>query len=145
VIAFVLLTALAAQPVEIPNVHSVYLLPMGGGLEQFVASRLTADNVLRVVADPKRADAVFTDRLGEALEQRLAELLGAEGGKARTEEPPRLVSSFGRGRGTIFLVDAKTRTVLWSAYEKPKNSTPDELNRTASRIVQRLKRDLSKE
>jgi hypothetical protein len=49
----------------------------------------------------------------------------------------------GRGRGTIFLVDVKSRQVLWSAFEKPKNSSPQELDRTAVRVVKLLKEDLS--
>jgi hypothetical protein len=44
----------------------------------------------------------------------------------------------------MFLVDLKTRTVLWSAYERPRNTTPDELNRTAKRIVDRLKKSFPK-
>jgi hypothetical protein len=60
----------------------------------------------------------------------------AEGG------PPR-ASSFGGGKGTLFLVDAHSRNVLWSVYEKPKNSSPDELDRTAKRVVTRLKQDLA--
>jgi len=33
--------------------------------------------------------------------------------------------------------------VLWSIYEKPRNSTPAELDRTAARIADRLKRELT--
>jgi len=49
----------------------------------------------------------------------------------------------GRGRGTIFLVDVKSRQVLWSAFERPKNSSPHELDHTAERVVKQLKQDLS--
>ena len=49
----------------------------------------------------------------------------------------------GRGRGTIFLVDVKSRQVLWSAFEKPKNSSPHELDHTAERVVKQLKQDLT--
>lgn len=49
----------------------------------------------------------------------------------------------GRGRGTIFLVDVKSRQVLWSAFEKPKNSSPNELDHAAERVVKQLKQDLS--
>jgi len=53
-------------------------------------------------------------------------------------------TSFGRGKGTVFLVDAKTRAVLWSIYEKPKDTQPATLDRTAGRIVESLQRDLKK-
>jgi hypothetical protein len=49
----------------------------------------------------------------------------------------------GRGRGTIFLVDVKSRQVLWSLFEKPRNSSPHELDHTAERVVKQLKEDLS--
>jgi hypothetical protein len=49
----------------------------------------------------------------------------------------------GRGRGTIFLVDVKSRQVLWSVFDKPKSSNPHELDRTAERVVKLLKGDLS--
>ena len=48
-----------------------------------------------------------------------------------------------RGRGNIFLVDVKTRQVLWSAFERPRNASPHELDHTAGRIVKRLKEDLN--
>jgi hypothetical protein len=52
-------------------------------------------------------------------------------------------SGFGRGRGTLFLVDAKSREVVWSTYEPPKDFAAKEMNHTASDIVNRLKRDLN--
>jgi hypothetical protein len=52
-------------------------------------------------------------------------------------------NAFGGGKGTLFLVDAHSRAVLWSVYEKPKNTSPDELDRTAKRVVSRLKQDLA--
>ena len=56
--------------------------------------------------------------------------------------PPR-PNAFGGGKGTLFLVDAHSRAVLWSVYEKPKNTSPDEMDRTAKRVVGRLKQDLA--
>ena len=51
-------------------------------------------------------------------------------------------SSFGRGKGTLFLVDVSTRAVLWSTFEKPKDSTPEEQDRTAERVMLHLKQAL---
>ena len=51
-------------------------------------------------------------------------------------------NSFSRGKGTVFLVDAKSRQVVWSVYHLAKGSSAKELDRTASDIVSRLKRDL---
>jgi len=52
-------------------------------------------------------------------------------------------STFGRGKGTIFIVDRHSRAVLWSIYERPRDMRPDTLDKTAGLIVRRLKRDLT--
>jgi hypothetical protein len=158
---FVLLFSAGAQ---VPALNSVYLLPMANGMDQYLANGLTSEGVFQVVTDPKRAEAIFADRLGEPFERRMAELFPPEAPPAPKPEakekkqdeeeaeappaiaeagPPRL-SSFSRAKGNIFLVDLKTRTVLWSAYERPRNTTPDELNRTAKRIIDRLKKSFPK-
>jgi hypothetical protein len=148
--------------------HTVYLLPMVHGLDQFIANRLTRMQVLQVVTDPAKADCVFTDRVGEGLESRLDELYpkpaAHKEAEAKAEEskkegtkaaPPILgdtanklekagsLAVFGQGRGTIFLVDVRSRQVLWSIFEKPRDFSPHGLDRTADRIVKRLKTDLA--
>lgn len=148
---------------------------MSNGMDQYLANRLTQTGTFQVVTDPKRAGAVFTDRLGESFEQRLDALYPPEppaapkpepardakkesasrdgatkGGEEKAPEksesieagPPR-VSSFARAPGNIFLVDVKTRSVLWSTYARPKRFTPDELARTARTIIDRLSKALS--
>jgi hypothetical protein len=160
---------------ELSGVHTVYVLSMSKGLDQYLANRLTNDHVFQVVTDPKRADAFLTDRIGESLQSKLEEIFPppvpekpapaekaastekaapkADKDKASptnpllTETVNKLASpgsnSFGRGKGTVFLVDAKSRQVVWSVYELPKGSTAKEMDRTASDIVSRLKRDLN--
>ncbi|HLK46909.1 MAG TPA: hypothetical protein VKT49_02175 [Bryobacteraceae bacterium] len=159
--AFLLLSLtgalLAGQ--DLSKVHTVYLMPMARGLDQYLANRLTQERVFEVVTDPKSADAVFTDRIGPTFEDKLAELQGNPEPVSRspkdeeTPNPPSSAnsplprvsapaSSFGSGKGTVFLIDPKTHHVLWSAYKPSKSSRSDDLNRTASDIVSRLKRDL---
>jgi len=53
------------------------------------------------------------------------------------------VNAGGRGKGNLFIVDRKSRNVLWSIFEPPKDSTPGELSKTAEKVVKRLKLDLS--
>jgi hypothetical protein len=53
-----------------------------------------------------------------------------------------VTSTFGRTKGTVFLVDQKSRQVLWSVFDQPKGSDSKELDRTASDIVSRIKKDL---
>ena len=53
----------AAINADLKHVSSVYILPMSGGMDQFLANRLTTLGVFQVVTDPQRADAVITDRI----------------------------------------------------------------------------------
>jgi hypothetical protein len=128
---------------DVTGVKAVYLLPMAGGLDQYLANRLTGDQVFRVVTDPKLADAVFTDHLGEAFEKQLTGLYPPEAADSEEKDdnkPQPHPSAFGRGKGTIFLVDLKSRAVIWSGYEGRIGSTPDLLDRTAVRIVREIKK-----
>jgi len=119
---------------DLAGVHSVYLLPMSRGMDQYLANRLTGDRVFQVVTDPKKADAIITDRIGEAFEVQMDSLyppprpekptppkdskeakkstemvagspLGGETMNKVTD--PSLNSSFGRGKGMVFIVDVK--------------------------------------
>ena len=147
------------------TVRTVYIMPIGHGLDQYVANRLTREHVLEVVADPARADAIFTDGLGKPLEYVLEKLhptpkpaepedtdseSSADASDTKSSRPTKatsnaepMTSTFGRGKGTLFLVDARSRAVLWSVYEKPKRYTPDQLDHIAKRVVDRLKQDLA--
>jgi hypothetical protein len=157
------------------QVNTVYILAMTSGMDQYLANQLTTLGVFQVAADPQKADAIITDRLGEPFEAKLKDLYPpppaphpvpappkekdakddkdsktAKSDKPAKDEkdivessgPPR-ISSFNRGRGNIFIVDRKSRNVIWSIYEPPKDSTPGELSKTAERVVKRLREDLS--
>ena len=45
---------------EMTDVKAVYVLPMAGGLDQYLVNRLTGSQMFRVVTDPNLADAIFT-------------------------------------------------------------------------------------
>jgi hypothetical protein len=151
------------------DVRKVYMLPMTNSLDQYLANRLTNEQVFDVVADPALADAVFTDRLGEAFELKLAEILPAPEPVKPAAPPPEekdkksaevrgdpgpadtvnklpragAGSSIGRSKGTVFLVDARSKLVVWSAFEPARDATAKQLDRTASALVSRIKRDLN--
>ncbi len=211
---------------DLAGVHSVYLLPMARGMDQYLANQLTNGHVFQVVTDPKLADAILTDHVTEGFQTQLeqfsptpkppapektaaaepavkaddesaeatikpaaAEPAAMPGdqpappakpaakpavkaddepappdkparskARAKPDDEPRTPallgktentlsnpaanSGFSRARGTIFLVDAKSRQVIWSIYAPPKDFAGKEMNRTASDIVSRLKRDL---
>ena len=127
---------------DMSGVKTVYLLPMSSGLDQYLAVRLTNASVLQVVVDPRNADAVLTDHIGQSFEDQLDVMYGA---KPKSEDDKNgstpefaRVASGARSRGAIFLVNRKTRDVLWSAYERPKGTAPADLNRAADRIADKL-------
>jgi hypothetical protein len=116
--------------------RTVYILPMAGGLDQYLAESLTRQNVMQVVTDPKLADTVLTDRLDAALEQKLAEFHPTD--KKSDSAPPNTFRS-SRKPGTIFLVNVKSRDVTWSDYEQvPSSNSNGNLYQEAQRIVKKL-------
>ena len=143
-----LLIATLCPAAQLKDVKSVYFYPMPGGFEQHLASRIVNDHVYQVVTDPKLADAVFTDQLSDAFLYKLdhintppppASASGSISAMSNAEAPH--ASSFSRGKGTLFLVDAKSKQVVWSIYEKPKDTLPATLNKTAKKIVEKLEID----
>jgi len=164
----ILSAAIAQTHADLAQVETVYVLPMGSGMDQFLANRLIKAGVFRVVADPQLADAVLTEHLGERFEERLKELYPAgdegKGGAAKPAEDAKdeetraeqlererikelkelfrpKSSPWNRGKGTFFLVDRRSKHVIWSVYQRPKNMRASELDKTAERIVKQLKRD----
>lgn len=141
---FVALAVASAQ--DLGSIRTVYMMPMSGGLDQYVAVHLTTDHVFLVVTDPHKADAVFTDRIGANFEQALHELYpgeqNEEEGKTADYDKPSM-APLSRGKGSFFLVDHKTHNVLWSTYVPHKNNGASDLNRTAEKIVYQLGKDLT--
>lgn len=162
------MSGLAAQPnADLAQVQSVYIMPMSGGLHQHLTNQLVKLGLFQIVADPQRADSVLTDRLGGAFEAQLAEW---DAETARRNPPPpaevappkpgaaeakpasgdakplelasrQVTTAVSRGKGTLFLVDRRSRRVVWSTYQRSKTPLPDELEHTASRVANRLKQD----
>ena len=117
--------------------RTVYLLPMSGGLDQYLAAQLTREHVLQVVADPKLADAVMTDHLGEAFEQTMAKIHPRDEDEEAPENEHRPFHASG-SRGTLFLVDTKSRHVIWSDFAKPPVTlNAVTLSKQAAKIVKR--------
>ena len=161
-----------AGAAQLSEGRTVYLLPMSRGLDQFIANRLTRTHLMQVVTDPAKADIIITDRVGEPLENRLNDLyppppaaaapappppkdaketaedkpeahsLGILGDTVNKADKQGSMATGGRSHGTIFLVDVKSRQVLWSVFLPPKNWSPQGLDQAAERIVKRLKEDL---
>lgn len=130
---------------ELSKVHTVYIVGMSNGLDQFLASRLTSSDVLWVVLDPAKADAVLTDKLDEAFWGWLTSRFPAKESAGKDDLRARSVSHpAGTIRGTVFLIDPKSSLVLWSTYDQVNSASPPELDQAASRITSRLKIGLHK-
>jgi hypothetical protein len=159
VMALFAVSLLAVINPDLKHVSSIYILPMSSGMDQFLANQLTTLGVFQVVTDPQKADALITDRIGEPFQAKLEELYPPpappkselkdekkDDKKDRKDDmsaaPIPHMSSFNNGKGNFFIVDRRSRNVLWSVYERPKNSTPSELTKTAEKVVKHLKADL---
>jgi hypothetical protein len=180
-VPILIFTGALAAAADLSAVKNVYVMTMNRGLDQYLASRLTAEGIFSVVTDPKLADAVLTDRFGEVLQTQLEIIsptpkpeveeedaeatekadakpakssrsakdqdnsspISAFGASSGSDGASTQTSTFGRSKGNIFLVDTKSRQVLWSTYDPPKTTAPRDLNRTASDIVSRIRKDLN--
>ena len=142
------LLASGAPNPQLTEIHSVYLMPMSGNLDQFLAVQLNASNIFLVVTDPKRADAVFTERIGVPFEEALKELYASESktdskDKDKKDEYVRpTMKPLSNGKGSLFLVDRKTKNVVWSIYDKPKSNRADDVNQLAQKITSKLQKDV---
>jgi hypothetical protein len=140
ILAFAHIAALAAlaQTPAVPGIHTVYVMPMSGGLDQHLADHITRDHVYQVVTDPRIADAFLTDRIGSAFEQRLAEWFPPAAGDKNAPLAGRGGLKSVGSRGTVFLVEAKSRQVVWSDFESPGDASPKAMSREAERITKKL-------
>jgi len=127
---------------------------MANGFDQFLANQIGRKGVLQVVTDPALADAIVTDRVGKPFEMRMEELYpepkpeepapkeeDEEGAETKVDmkgAPNDRVTSFGRGKGTIFLVNRSSRNVIWSIYARPRTSQADDLDDTARDVAGQL-------
>jgi hypothetical protein len=149
------LVPISSAHAEIFGVKTVYLLPMAGGLDQYLALQLSSGGLLQVVTDPKKADAILTDGIGARLEDSLRDLYQADekakadkdkSDKDKSDKDKSNTDEFSHpsmrplssSRGLVFLVSRTSRDVLWSTYELPTSTQPEELKHVAEKIVDRL-------
>jgi len=68
------LCSAGAYATDLTTARKVYVLGMARGLDQYLANHLTSAHVFQVVTDPKLADLIFTDHLGEGFQAQLEEI-----------------------------------------------------------------------
>ena len=94
-----------SKPLSIGQVHSIYVAPMGDGLENLIVQRLLKWPDIRVFSTPAGADAILNGR--------------AE--SQRTRENSVINNRAKIHSATVSLVDVKTNAVIW-AVEKGKGN-----------------------
>ena len=97
--------------------------------------------------EPPKAEAKAESKEGASAKEKEESEASSIASAFTSEAATRIgkpVSSFGRGKGTIFLVDVKSREVLWSTFALPKDGRPNTLERIAGKISSDLKKDLGK-
>lgn len=162
-VAFTAVHPLAAADMErLGKVDKIYMWPMSNSLDQFLAERVTTEGIFDVVIDPKRAQAILTDRVSSKFLEGMEELFpspeeiaeatkkaeedkndpgAALAGAYRPERSP--VHSSSQARGAVFLVDVASREVLWSTFLDDDSNTAKAMHKQAQLIVQRLKKQLA--
>ena len=135
------LAALALSAFAQSASPTIFVLPMPGGLDQFLAVHLSGSGAYRVVTDPTQATLILSDRVGDNLEVLLKEMAAPPASKDATKDDnftrPRM-QPLTHTRGTLFLIDRASHQVLWSTFEEQKMSDPKSLNSAAKRIVDRM-------
>jgi hypothetical protein len=125
---------------DLTQVKTVYILGMANGLDQFLANRLTNTGAIWIVLDPINADAILTDRLDEDFWKWLTHRFprtSANPAAAHTQDDLRSGSPRA-SPGTVFLVDPRTRLVLWSSFESITKKSAAALDQVAARHARRL-------
>jgi hypothetical protein len=140
-----LASCMSVKAADLSSVKSVYLMPMSGGLDQYLAIRLSHGGGIQVVTDPKMADAIFTDRIGANFEQSLQDMYGEKkksDGKLSSDDFAKpSMQPLSHGKGSLFLVDRQSHVVIWSTYAKTKSTDSDDMNRLATKIADQLSKD----
>lgn len=130
---------------ELKRVQSIYVTGMGSGLDQYLVNRLVKAGQFTIVGDPQKADAIFTDSVGENTQAKLDALLNPEKeekAEDKDNSPAKTrLTAFSKGRGTVFLIDRQSRNVLWSTFARPSRTTPEEMVKVADTIASRLEKD----
>jgi hypothetical protein len=149
----------AAQSPSLESVKTVYFWPMRHSLDQYLAEQLTAGGPFQVVVDPKLADAIVTERIDAPFLKAMDELFTVPGQAAKSEDSTASSSTDGgsvedglqaprptnrplaQPSGTVFLVHASSRKVLWSTFINQKDFAPKKLHQQAKDVVGRLKKE----
>lgn len=149
---FVVLSLLCASvpaiAADLSSAQPVYFWAMQSSLDQYLAEQASTAGALAVTVDPKMASAIMTDRIDKPFLDAMDELFPVEGREEPKNSEDSIEGDFqmarpqnrpkGTPRGTIFLVDVKTRKVLWSTFLGEFDTNPKSLHREAQKVIERM-------
>lgn len=111
---------------------------------------IRVDDLLKAARDKKEKEAEDlakkeAEKSGEAVKKPAKkpkdEEEAPEGGFQMESMASGRVGAFGRGKGNIFLVEGKTRRVLWTGFDIPKNTRAEALQKSAEKLVAQLRKE----
>ena len=142
------------------SVKTVYFWPMRHSLDQYLAEQVSGEGLFQVVVDPKLADAIITERIDAPFLKAIDEVFSESSQAAEKSDSgdsssaaagsveeglraPRPANRpMGQPSGTLFLVHAASRKVLWSTFINQKDFAPKNLHQQARDVVSRLKKEV---
>ncbi len=155
---------------DLSSVGPVYFWPMQSALDQYIAERATAEGLFTVTVDPAAAKSVMTDRVDSKFFEGMQEVFveekpadatvdataeteakpeptmkGPIGGSVETGLELKRAANRPQGtpKGTVFLVDVKSRQVLWSTYLGDFQRRPEKLHKEATQVVERIRKSMA--
>lgn len=111
---------------------------------------IRVDDLLKAARDKKEKDAAElakkeAEKSGEAAKKPAKKTKDedeeTDGGFQIESMASGRVGAFGRGKGNIFLVEAKTRRVLWTGFDIPKNTRAEAMQKSADKLVSQLRKE----
>lgn len=156
---------------DLSSIGPVYVWPMNGALDQYVAEQATSTGVFGVTVDPARAKTVMTDHIDAKFFEGMSEVFvdeaavaAAAAAKAKAKEDgddadddDAATGSIESGlaanrpanrprsspKGTVFLVNIQTREVIWSTFLGDFDRSPKKLHRKAAQVIGSLTKSMS--
>lgn len=147
-VLILLFAGASAVAADLGSAQPIYFWAMQGSLDQYLAEQAAAAGSVQVTVDPKMAKAIMTDRIDAPFLEAMDELFPVEGREAPKKPEDSIEGDFqvsrpsnrpkGTPKGTIFLVDVRTRQVLWSTFLGELDARPKSLHREAQKVIERL-------
>jgi hypothetical protein len=162
-----LLAALTAplMAADLSSIGPVYVWPMNGALDQYVAEQATSSGTFAVTVDPARAKTVMTDHIDAKFFEGMNEIFVDEAAIAAAaaaksddeEDEDAATGSIESGlaanrpanrprsspKGTVFLVNIQTRQVIWSTFLGDFDRSPKKLHSKAAQVIGTLSKSMN--